>query len=195
MHAEALLIQNDGIPYMTGSNTPVKIVEDLYFGEAVTGRVYNDEVINRCLNANGINSAAYVGGQWVIWGMFAGSYSQETGTSINVFDTCLMMLYYLTNDFQHRRNIDIDKPMPINRLKSIVAEEQERVDALLGIGALTFGKVQLDGSREARSDVYSGDFRILFNVTNTPLAKSLTGIANWTPDGFEVYFAAMDEEM
>lgn len=190
---QVLLIQNNGIPYMSGSNTDCSIIQDLYFSENVVGRVYDDEVINRCLNANGINSAAYVGGRWAIWGMFAGSYNQTDGTTINVNDTCLMMLYYLTNDFQHRRNINIDKPMPVNDLKSIVAEEQTRVDALLGIGALTYGKVQLDASKQARSDVYSGDFRILFNVTNTPLAKSLTAIANWVDDGFEVYFAAMDE--
>ncbi|MBQ9252247.1 MAG: hypothetical protein IJ188_06405 [Clostridia bacterium] len=190
---QSLLVQNNGIPYMSGSNTECGIIEDLYFSENVTGRVYDDEIINRCLNANGINSAAYVGGRWAIWGMFAGSYDQENGTTINVNDTCLMMLYYLTNDFQHRRNINIDKPMPINDLKSIVAEEQTRVDALLGIGALTYGKVQLEATPQAKSDVYSGDFSILFNVTNTPLAKSLTATANWTADGFEVYFAAMDE--
>lgn len=191
---QKLMIENDGIPFMTGSNTEVSIMQDLYFGESVTGRVYDDEIINRCLNANGINSAAYVSGRWVIWGMFAGSYDQTNATQINVFDTCLMMLYYLTNDFQHRRNVDIDKPMPINTLKSIVAEEQTRVDALLAIGALTYGRVVLDASAEARSDIYKGDFRILFNVTNTPLAKSLTAVANWTDEGFQVYFAAMEAQ-
>ena len=192
---QQLLIQNGGIPYMSGSNTECAIIQDLYFSENITGRVYDDEVINRCLNANGINSAAFVGGRWVIWGMFAGSYSATDGTTINVNDTSLMMLYYLTNDFQERRSVDVDQPMPVGALKTIVAEEQARVDALLGIGALTYGKVQLDGTKEARADVYKGDFRILFNVTTTPLAKSLTAIANWTADGFEVYFAAMDDAM
>ena len=190
---QTLLNQNEGVPYMSGSNTDCQIIEDLYFGENVTGRVFDDEVINRCLNSNGINSAAYVSGRWAIWGMFAGSYSVPNATSINVNDTALMMLFYLTNDFQHRRNVDIDKPMPINTLKTIVAEEQSRVDNLLGIGALTYGKVRLDASEEARSDFYSGDFRIVFDTTNTPLAKSLTAIANWTPDGYQVYFAALDE--
>lgn len=189
---QALLIQNNGVPYMTGSNTTCAIIQDLYFGESVTGRVYTDDIINRCLNANGINSAAYVGGRWVIWGMFAGSYNQDDGTTINVNDTCLMMFYYLTNDFQHRRNVNVDKPMPINDLQTIVAEEQSRVDALVGIGALSYGKVWLDASEEAKSDIYSGDFRILFKITNTPLAKSLTGIASWTADGYAVYFAAME---
>lgn len=190
-----LLIQNRGIPYMTASNTACGIIEDLYFGEgaSVAGRVYNDEIINRTLNCNGINSAAFVSGKWALWGMFAGSYDQENATSINVFDTCRMMMYYVTNDFQHRRNIDVDKPMPINTLRSIAAEEQARLDALVGIGALTYGQVAIDTTPEALSDIYGGDFRILFNVTNTPLAKSLTGVAVWTKDGFEVYFREIEE--
>ena len=189
---QELLIQNNGVPYMSGSNTECSIIEDLYLSESVVGRVYDDEVINRTLNVNGINSAAYIGGRWAIWGMFAGSYNQVDETPINVNDTCTMMMYYLTNDFQHRRNIDIDKPMPVNTLKSIVAEEQARIDALLGIGALTYGKVILDASKEARADVYKGDFRIRFSITNTPLAKSMTADVGWCEDGFQVYFMAMD---
>ena len=190
---QTLLIQNSGIPYMTGSNTDCPMIEDLYFGEDMTGRVIDDEVINRTLNANGINSAAYVGGRWAIWGMFAASYNQEDATLVNVNDTCLMMLQYLTNDFQHRRNKDVDKPLQANDLKAMVAEEQTRVDALLGIGALTYGKVALDVSEEAKADVYTGDYRVIFNVTNTPLSKSLTAVANWTDDGFAVHFAALTE--
>lgn len=190
---QELFIKNGGVPYMSASNTECPIIENLYFGEGMTNRVYDDEIINRCLNANGINSAAYVGGRWVIWGMFAGSYNQDNADSVNVNDTALAMLYYVTNDFQHRRNIDIDKPMPINALKTIVAEEQTRVDALLGIGALIYGKVMLDASAQARSDIYSGDFRILFKLTTTPLAKSLTAIAYYTTEGFVAYIDAMEE--
>lgn len=190
---QTLLNLNNGIPYMTGSNTEAEIIEDLYMGESVKGRIFSDDIINRCLNANGINSAAFVGGRWAIWGMHAGSYNQEDANSVNVFDTCLMMMYYVTNDFQHRRNPVIDKPMSVNALKSIVAEEQSRIDALLGTGALTYGKVVLDVSADAKSDLYQGDFRIEFKLTNTPLAKSLTGIATWVPDGFTIYFKAMEE--
>lgn len=188
---QALLIQNNGIPYMTGSNTPVSIIQDLYMGEAVQGRIFTDDIINRCLNANGINSAAYVGGRWVIWGMHAGSYSQDNATNVNVFDTCLMMLYYVTNDFQHRRNSAVDKPMSVNALQTIAAEEQSRIDALVGTGALTYGKVILDVSKDAQSDMIQGNFRIEFKLTNTPLAKSITGIATWVDDGFTIYIQAI----
>lgn len=189
---QALLIENGGVPYMSGSNTACAIIEDLYFGESVTNNVIDDEIINRCLNSNGINSAAFISGRWVIWGMFAGSYSVPDATNVNVNDTCLMMLFYVTNDFQYRRMGSIDKPMPVNTLRTIVAEEQARVDALVGIGALTYGLVQLDASSEARSDIYSGDFRIIFNVTNTPLAKSITAVAKLVEDGYSVYFEALN---
>lgn len=189
-----VLIGNDGIPYMSASNTPCSVIEDLYLGEdaSVAGRVYSDAIINKTLNCNGINSAAYVSGRWAIWGTYAGSYDQDNKTSVNVFDTCLMMMFYVTNDFQHRRNQDVDQPMPVNTLKSIVAEEQSRVDALLGIDALTYGVVKLDLSPEAKSDIVGGDYQIIFNVTNTPLGKSLTMIANWTADGFAVYYKGLE---
>ena len=185
---QALLIDNSGIPYMSGSNTEIGIAQNLYFGENLLGRVFDDELINRTLCKYGVNSAVYTGGRWVIWGMFPASFAYDSANDTNRFDTTRMMLYYLTNDFQHRRNAIVDKPMTANALKSIVAEEQTRLDALLGIGALTYGKAVLDASRIAKSDIYAGDFSIAFDVTTTPLAKSMTAIANWTDDGFVAYF-------
>lgn len=189
---EELLVQNGGIPYMSASNTPCPIIADLYFGEDAAGGVYDDEVINRCLCSNGINSAAYISGQWVIWGMFAGSYSVPTATKFNVNDVSLMMLFYVTNDFQHRRMIDTSKPIPMNTLKAIVAEEQARLDALLGINALSYAKVWFEATQEDKSDLYAGDFKIKFKITHTPLSKSLTADASLTDDGFEMYFEGLD---
>ena len=188
---QELLIANDGIPYMTGSNTDCPIIENLYLGESDTNRVFDDELINRTLNANGINSAAYVGGRWAIWGCMAASYSPTNANNINTFDVCLMMLYYLTNDFQHRRSYDIDQPMTANDLRTIVSEEQSRLDALIGVGALIYGKASVNASPTALSDMYQGDFSIVFDITTTPLAKSLTAIAVWTSAGFVTYFASL----
>lgn len=189
---QELYIQNEGVPYMTASNTEIQI-QDLYFGDAVTNRVCDDEIINRCLNANGINSAAFCGGHWVIWGMQAASYNHETGDAINVFDTVRMMLYYLTNDFQYRRNANIDKPVTLNTLKTIVSEEQARLDALIGAGALLYGKATVEALRIDGSDIYSGDFRIRFEVTTSPLMKSITGTAVWTDAGFVLLAASAQE--
>ena len=83
----------------------------------------------------------------------------------------------------------MDKPLTSNDIKTIVAEEQTRLDALVKIGALTYGEVHLNAEADAKSDIMNGDYTFAFNVTTTPLAKSLTAIVNWTSDGFVTYFA------
>ena len=185
---QALLAAQDGIPYKTASNTDCGIIENLYMGEDNAGRVYDDALINEALCKNGIASAAYVGGRWCIWGCHSADYDQETGDQINVSETNRMMLYYISNDFQHRRTLDVDKPLTANDIASIVAEEQTRLDALIKIGALTYGEAHLNADADAKSDIMNGDYSFTFNVTTTPLAKSLTAIVNWTEDGFTTYF-------
>lgn len=190
---QELLLAQDGVPYKTASNTDCQIIENLYISASDTGRVYDDSIINAKLNKNGIASAAYVGGRWAIWGASSADYDQDNADSINVAETNRMMLFYISNDFQHRRVRDVDRPMTANDLKTIVAEEQSRLDALRKMGALLYGEVYLDASASARSDIMNGDYAFSFNVTTTPLAKSLTAIVNWTDTGFETYFESLGD--
>ena len=185
---QALLLDQDGIPYRSASNTDCAIIEGLHTGDDVDP-IYDDYTINYYLNKNGIDSAAYVGGRWAIWGAHSADYNQSNADSINVAETNRMMLYYLSNDFQHRRWPDVDQPMTTNTLATIVAEEQARLDALVKIGALLYGEVSQNATADARSDMLNGDFSFVFNVTTTPLAKSLTAVVQWTDEGFSTYFA------
>ena len=189
---QKLLLEQDGIPYRSASNTECAIIKNLYLGENVTGKVIDDSIINEKLNKNGINSAAFVGGRWAIWGAHGADYSFNSVSSapsyISVFETNKLMLYYISNDFQVRRMIDVDQPITPNDLKTIVSEEQTRLDALVNIGALTYGVVSENAERLTGSDVVNGDFSFTFNVTATPLAKSLTAVVNWTDEGFTTYF-------
>lgn len=187
-----LLLENDGIPYHTASNTAAPVIANLWLGEENKNRVYDDEMINRKLNRNGISSAAYIGGRWAMWGAHAADYDTENKNEVNVSETTRMMLYYISNDFQHRRHYDVDKPLSANDVASIVADEQARLDALVKIGALTYGVASLNADEIARSDMLSGDYVFTFNVTTTPLAKSLTAIVNWVDDGYTTYFAAYE---
>lgn len=185
---QELLADQDGIPYRSASNTAAVSIQTLYLGEANIGRVLDDTVINEKLNKNGIASAAFVGGRWAIWGAHCADYNQEDGTYINVAETNRMMLYHISNDFQARRTADVDRPMTANDLRSIVSEEQTRLDALMNMGALTYGVCSLNATADDFSDLMNGDFAFTFNVTTTPLAKSLTAIVNWTDEGFVTYF-------
>lgn len=184
----ALLAENDGIPYHTASNTAAGIIANLWLGAANVGKVFDDQYINDNLNKNGICSAAFVGGRWVIWGAHSAEYDQDNGDNVNVSETNYMMLFYLSNDFQARRTRDVDQPLSANDIQSITAEEQSRLDALVKIGALTYGTATLDTSEAAKSDMYYGDFLFIFDVTTTPIAKSLTVLVNWVDDGYATYF-------
>lgn len=190
---QVLMTAQDGIPYRSASNTPAAIIENLYMGEDAAGRVYDDTIINNTLNRNGIASAAFVGGRWAIWGAHSADYSPENMDSINVAETNRMMLFYISNDFQARRMADVDQPMTINDILAIASEEQARLDALKNIGALTYGECYHNATQDRYSDIVHGDFSFTFNVTTTPLAKSLTAIVNWTDAGFVTYFASFDE--
>lgn len=185
-----LLIENDDIPYHSASNTACGVIQNLYLGADVTGRVYDDEIINEYLCKNGIASAAYVAGRWAIWGAHAASYDQNDKDQINVAETNRMMLFYICNSFQARRPLMVDKPLSRNDIESIVAEEQARLDALIGIGALLYGKATIDAESDNLSDIINGDWLFDFEVTTTPLAKSLKAKVIWVDNGFAVYFGA-----
>lgn len=186
---QKLLIEQDGVPYKTASNTACPIIANLYLGENAKGRVYDDKMINNMLCQNGIASAAYTGGRWAIWGSHSADYDQTDADQINVSETNRMMLYYLSNDFQQRRTHSVDQPLTRNDIAMIVSEEKARLDALVKIGALTYGEVTLNAEADSKSDVMRGDWTFAFEVTTTPLAKSLTALVNWTDDGFTTYFA------
>ena len=190
-----LLLENEGIPYHTASNTEAPIIKNLWMGEENKNRVYDDELINKKLCQNGISSAAYIGGRMVVWGAHAADYDAENKNEVNTSETTRMMLYYISNDFQHRRHHDVDKPLSSNDVASIVAEEQTRLDALVKMGALTYGVASLNADEIARSDMLNGDYVFTFSVTTTPLAKSLTAIVNWVDDGYTTYYAAYSAMM
>lgn len=185
---QKLLLAQGGIPYKTASNTEASIIQNLYLGENDKDRVFPDSLINEKLNRNGIASAAYAGGHWVIWGAHSADYDQENANDLNLAETNRMMLYYLSNSFQHRRTDDVDKPMTRNDMLSIVAQEQAKLDSFVKSGALAYGECFLDTGEEALGDIAAGDFRIVFNVTTMPLAKSLTAVVNWTRTGIETYY-------
>ena len=185
---QELLLEDEGIPYKTASNTECAIIENLYLGDANVGKVYDAELINEKLNKNGIASAAFTGGRWAIWGSHSANYSAAVSNPVAVAETARMMLYYICNDFQTRRPLNVDKPLSMNDLQTIVSEEQSRLDALINIGALSYGVVSLNAERLTESDIINGDFSFAFNVTTTPLVKSLTAIVNWTKEGFRTFY-------
>lgn len=63
-----------------------------------------------------------------------------------------------------------------------------RVNNIMYWERMILGKAYMNADEIARSDMYMGDYKFTFDVTTTPLAKSLTALANWVNDGFAVFY-------
>ena len=73
---------------------------------------------------------------------------------------------------------------------SVLNFEKEKLDTLLGIGALIGSpSVEFVESANPTSNMLNGDFVWDFSVTNTPPFKSGTARVCYTDEGFQSFFA------
>ena len=178
----------EGIPYLSASNKELPVSGMLYFGED-TEIVPGVETINQKLCQHGITSAAFVAGRWGIWGAHAASYAPDNDRDENRADVALMMLFHVSNDFQRRRGMEIGQQMTKNRVEQIIAEEKSKLDGLKALGAIMYGDCYVADADETglKTDYAKGDVIFRFEVTTTPLCKSLTALVSYTDAGLTVY--------
>ena len=186
------LIAYEDVPWHSDSNTEIAIAKSLWLGAAAEGRVYDDQMINEKLCKNGISSAAFVG-YWAIWGAHAGDYDPQNASEVNVADTNMLMLMYVTNSFQLRHFEDTDQPKSPNDIKSMALDEQDILNRMVGAGQLTYGQVNIKADAIARSDMYYGDYVFSFEVSTTPLMKSITADVTWTDEGYAVFYSGLSD--
>lgn len=180
--------ENNGIPMETPSNKPAPLSK-LYFGEGSTNRGFDQSRAND-LNAHGISTAVFWGGQWVLWGGHTSAYEFGAVTDKRViFDNNIRMMMYITNSFQQEWALTIDEPMTVALAESIRAREQEKADRLVAIGAL-IGEPQVLFLEDENStdELAEGNFVWDFSGTPTPQFKSGTLRVAYTDAGFASYF-------
>lgn len=187
-------LENDagGVPYQTASNTKIPIGGRPYYGEGET-LALDEQMANETLLQYGVTSCAYHGGSWVLWGSHCASYEPGNANALNLYDSTLMMMYYLANDFQVRRADEIDKVASVNRIKQIVSEEQATLDALVSIGALLYGKAYFVLNEESRGDMLTGDFALRWEITQSLSIKSITGTVQHTDEGLLTFYEELLE--
>ena len=179
--------ENDGIPMETPSNKSVPIARQ-YFGESSNAGF--DQQRANDLNAAGISTAVYWGGQWVLWGGHTAAYEFNKVTDNRVvFDNNIRMMMYITNSFQQEWGMTIDEPMTLSLADTIKNREQEKADALVAIGALIGTPVvNFIESENPTSELVEGNFIWDFEGTPTPQFKSGTLRVAYTDEGFSTYY-------
>ncbi|MCH5315724.1 MAG: hypothetical protein J1E81_07410 [Eubacterium sp.] len=185
--------ENDGIPYETASNKTIGI-DGLYFGASAINSGLDLEDANE-LNSKGITTAVYYGGNWRLWGGHTAAYKfeNETEQGKEIFDTSVAMQIHLANDFILRNAELIDKPMAVGLMQSIVNEEQEILDNLVSIGALT-GEPKFIADNMSSNNIKSGSYRWILNDTPTSQFKDGTIIVVFTDKGYSALLGGAENE-
>ena len=183
---------NGGIPMESCSNKPIPVARQ-YFGQDATNRGFDQQKGND-LNAEGITTLVYWGGQWVLWGPHTAAY-KHGGVKDNraIFDNSIRMMMHITNSFQEEHAMTIDQPMTRAMADTIKNREQEKADALAALGAL-IGTPVVEFSEDDNStdDMVEGNFTWSTKGTPTPPFKSGTMRVAYTTAGFDSYFGEVE---
>lgn len=179
---------HDGIPMETPSNKPVPVAKQ-YFGEG-SEKLGFDQVRANELNANGISTVVFFGGQWVLWGGHTAAYKYGSiKDSRTIFDNNVRMMMHVSNSFQRDWAHIIDAPMTVAMSETIKQREQEKADALVAVGAL-IGKpvVRFESTSNDSTNLIEGNFIWDFEATPTPQLKSATLRVAYSTAGFDTFF-------
>lgn len=180
---------NNDIPYQSPSNKQIDITGLIVNGNKIK---ISQSKANE-LNQNGITTAIFNGGKYVLWGPHMASFSYGTTDKPDeIFDTNVFMHKYLINDFNVRNGNLIDKAMTRNDVDSLINQENTILAAHVSAGRLLYGSVEFSKDLNSNSDIVNGDFAIKSLVTEAPLAKSLTNYVQYTSEGINSLYS--DEE-
>lgn len=183
---------HDGIPMESCSNKPVPVARQ-YFGAKSTNRGFDQQRGNE-LNAEGITTIVYWGGQWVLWGPHTAAYKYDQVTDNRaIFDNSIRTMMHITNRFQQEHALTIDQPMTRAMADTIKNREQEKADALAAVGALIGTPVvEFTEDDNSTADLVEGNFTWATKGTPTPPFKSGTMRVAYTTAGFDSYFGEVE---
>lgn len=181
--------ENGGLPMETTDNKAIPIA-GLYFGDSNSNRGFDVQGAND-LNADGIFTACFWGGKWVLWGSHTGAFKHGANNDPRaIFDSNVRMLMHVLNRFQADNADVIGKPMTRAMADTIKNREQEKIDAWAAMGAFIGSPVvEFNQSDNYAGDMVEGDFVWRFKGTTTPALKSATMNAAYTTEGINAYFA------
>lgn len=182
-------VRNNNIPFETCANKAIP-ASGLYISDSSKLVGYDRPEANK-LTAAGITTAIYWEGNWRVWGDHTAAYIDGGDyTAREIFDTNMLMLFYIANEFQREWGSTIDQPMTLALRDTILNREQEKLDALVSVGALIGAPtVELtDGESTEASDVLLASFEWHVSATITPPLKAATVTVSYTDAGFAVLY-------
>lgn len=178
---------HDGVPMESASNKTINVAKQ-YFGATSKNRGF-DQQRGNALNAEGITTAVFFGGVWVLWGPHTAAFKHGAIVdNRSIFDVSIRMMMHSVNSFQSDWALTIDQPMTRALADTIKNREQEKADALAAMGALIGNpKVDFIEGDNSTDELVQGNFVWINESTPTPPFKSGTIKVGYTTDGFNSY--------
>lgn len=178
-----------GVPFESPSNKSVSVARQ-FFGDNSPNRGFDQQTGNQ-LNARGVTTLVGWAGAQVLWGPHTAAYDADDPTvdPRATFASNMRMLMHVTNSFQLEWSPLVDSPMTRALRDRIVNREQEKLDALVSVGALIGQpRVSFVEAENPVTSLMEGDFRWDLEATPTPPMKSATVHVSYTDAGFASYF-------
>lgn len=180
--------ESDNVPSRTASNKQIPITGTILADS--TEIIFNEVKANE-LNAEGITTANFSGGNWKLWGPHMGNYDYSNIASIDAEkrnDASIRMLDYLGNKLQLDYLDVIDTPLTRRAIEKIIVDVQQWLNSLTNDGHLLFGNIVFLPSNNPDAETTDGNF--VFNVGSTtiPNAKSISFTVQYTAQGLTTLF-------
>lgn len=183
---------NEGVPFVTASNTAMDGAQVVLSDGATQVRMYEED--GNLLNAHGISTAIAWAGGIYLWGGHTAAYAFGVDNlALGIFDTNMRMLCYILNDFQTSFQAFVDRPMTVAMKDTILFAEQQKLNAWVAQGALLGDPtVSFQSSSNDLTTLANGEFTFDMGVTPTPQAKTLRAVVAYTTEGLSAYFEEVD---
>lgn len=173
----------DGVACRSSSNTAVDC--DTPCLNATTA-LYFDETEANSLNAVGITTVNYIGGEYRIWGGHMANYNHANSNNIDPqdkSDATVRTDIFLHNWLKREFLDNIDFPVSRRDIDGIVANVNIGLNSFVKNGYLLKGECYFSTDNNPTAELAEGDITLDVQYTSTPNGKSITFAVQYTTEG------------
>lgn len=167
-------IETEGFSCRSSSNTAIPCDAPCL---SETANLYFSETEANDMNAVGITTVNYIGGEYRLWGGHMANYANDNAGKIDpqdMSDATVRADIYLHNWFKREFVDQIDFPVSRRDIDNIVANVNIGLNSFVKKGYILYGECHFDAGNNPTAELVAGDIRLDVQYTGTPNGKSIT---------------------
>jgi phage tail sheath protein FI len=175
--------ETEGVACRSSSNTAIDC--DAPCLNDTTKLYFSEEEANS-LNAVGITTVNYIGGEYRIWGGHMANYRYDGAATTDPqdrSDATIRADIFLHNWLKHEFLDNIDFPVSRRDIDGIVANVNIGLNSFVKNGYLLKGECYFTASNNTTAELAEGDITLDVQYTSVPNGKSITFAVQYTTEG------------